>query len=354
MDGIKVSIITIVYNNQACIADCIQSVIDQSYPYIEHIVIDGGSTDGTQQQIEPFQEKLAYYQSEKDNGLYDALNKGILQATGDIIGILHSDDLYYAGDTIQKVVNAFRASGADLVHANGQFVAPEDTGTVKRIYPSKPYRKRYLRFGWIPLHTTIYVKRELYEKYGLYDESYSIASDYEISLRWFKNDEIKKYFLNEWVVKMRLGGKSTSAKLQKKKSLEDLDIIRRYNLPGYFTLAFKIARKIPQYLIPRLVQIGGTNPSLPEPIPVQVKATRVIRIREALEYWGKIPRITAFLFGTFPREEIQIPEEFLPDHLRNAVGAGMSPIIPKGVSLLLTHKEKQAIPAAGHRASNAG
>jgi glycosyltransferase involved in cell wall biosynthesis len=250
---LKVSIITIVYNNQKCIADCIRSVINQSYPNIEHIVIDGGSTDGTQKKILAFRKNLAYYISEKDSGLYEALNKGIRHSTGDVIGIMHSDDTYYETDTIKKVIDKFLESDADLVHANGQFVDKENTDTVMRIYPSKKYHKRNLKFGWIPLHTTIYVKRKIYEQYGLYDQSYSIAGDYEISLRWFKNDLIKKVFLNEWVVKMRLGGISTTPNMQKLKSEEDLRIIRRYSLFGYFTLGCKIARKIPQYLIPRFI-----------------------------------------------------------------------------------------------------
>jgi len=249
----KVSIITIVYNNQACIADCIQSVLNQTYPNIEHIVIDGGSTDGTQQQIEPFQHQLAYYVSEKDKGLYDALNKGIRQATGDVIGILHSDDLFYEPNSIQKIVDTLKTTNADLVYAKGQYVDQENIDKVKRIYASKPYRNRYLPFGWIPLHTTIYVRREVFEQYGLYKENYRIASDYEISQRWFQNDKIKKVYLNEWVVKMRLGGKSTTAKLQKLKSCEDLDVIRHYHLWGYFTLACKIARKVPQYVLPRII-----------------------------------------------------------------------------------------------------
>jgi Glycosyltransferases involved in cell wall biogenesis len=250
----KVSIITIVYNNRECIVDCIQSVINQSYPNIEYIVIDGGSTDGTQEKIQPFQNKLAYYISEKDNGLYNALNKGIKQATGDIIGILHSDDLFYDSECIQKVVDSFKNTNADLVYAKGQYVDKANIEKVKRIYLSKTYKKSYLPFGWIPLHTTIYVRKEVFEKYGLYEEHYRIASDYEISQRWFQNNEIKKVYLNEWVVKMRLGGKSTNAKLQKLKSSEDLDVIRRYHLWGWFTLGCKIARKVPQYLLPRIIR----------------------------------------------------------------------------------------------------
>jgi glycosyltransferase len=251
---VKVSIITIVYNNRECIADCIQSVLAQTYPTIEHIVIDGGSTDGTQQAIEPFREHLAYYISGKDAGLYNALNKGIKQATGSIIGILHSDDLLYNTETITQVVNAFLSTKADLVYAKGQYVDKVNIDKVKRVYSSKPFKKRYLPFGWIPLHTTIYVRKEVFEKYGLYEEHYRIASDYEISQRWFQNNQIKKIYLNEWVVKMRLGGKSTNAKLQKLKSAEDLDIIRRYHLWGWFTLGCKIAQKVPQYILPLIIK----------------------------------------------------------------------------------------------------
>lgn len=248
----KVSIITIVYNNKEYISDCIESVYNQSYKDIEHIVIDGDSTDGTQQVIESYQDKLAYYTSEKDNGLYDALNKGIKKATGDIIGILHSDDVFYDIYVIEKILKAFDESNAELVYANGVFVDRVNPQIVKRVYSSKSFKKCFLLFGWIPLHTTIYVKKELFEKFGLYDRRYSIASDYDISLRWFKNNGIVKYFLDEYVVKMRLGGKSTTASLQKLKSKEDLQIIKRNKLWGVFTLFFKIARKIPQYLKPYL------------------------------------------------------------------------------------------------------
>mgnify|MGYP006085452671 CR=1 FL=1 len=247
----KVSIITIVYNNEDCISKCIESVLSQTYKNIEHIVIDGGSTDGTQYKIESFKNQLAYYVSEKDNGLYNALNKGIKHATGDIVGVLHSDDMFYEPQTIAKIVTAFQTLNSDLIYANGIYVAKKDTNMVKRIYRAKPFKNKYLRFGWIPLHTTIYVKRSVFENYGVYDESYSIASDYDISLRWFQNVKLKKQFLNEWVVKMRLGGKSTTPSLQKNKSKEDLAIINKYKLLGYFTLGFKIVRKIPQYIIPK-------------------------------------------------------------------------------------------------------
>lgn len=247
----KISIITIVYNRAYCIADCIKSVLDQTYKNLEYIVIDGGSTDGTQKEIKPFEDKLFYYISEKDKGIFDALNKGIKKATGDVIGILNSDDLFFETRTIEKIAEAF-SSKTDIVYANGLYVDQTNLSKVKRIYPSRPFKKKYLRFGWIPLHPTIYVRREIFLKYGYYNPGFIIASDYEISLRWFQNDDIEKVFLNEWVVKMRLGGLSTSVRHQLQKSKEDLRIIHHYKLNGWITLAFKIGRKIPQYIIPRI------------------------------------------------------------------------------------------------------
>lgn len=249
----KISIITIVYNRQHCITDCIKSVLSQTYDDVEYIVIDGGSTDGTQEKIKPYLNKIAYYVSEKDNGIFDALNKGIKNATGDVIGILNSDDFFYEPQTLSKVAKALKNSGADLVYAKGLFVDQNDLSVVKRMYSSRPFRKSFLTYGWIPLHTTIFVRKEIFDKYGMYNPGFTIASDYEISIRWFQNEDIKKHFLNEWVVKMRLGGLSTSAKLQLKKSREDLRIIRTYKLNGLFTLACKIGRKVPQYLKPQIL-----------------------------------------------------------------------------------------------------
>ncbi|SDW46124.1 glycosyltransferase [Lutibacter oricola] len=249
----KVSIITIVFNNEDCIDNCLNSVKNQTYINIEHIVIDGGSIDRTLDRIEPYKNSLGYFISEKDSGLYNALNKGIKKATGDVIGILHSDDVFYSTDSIEKVVKVFQSKNADIVYANGMYVERDDTNKVKRIYKSKPFKRRYLNFGWIPLHTTIFVKKEVFKYEGMYNESYSIASDYDISLRWFKNRELKKVFLNEWLVKMRLGGKSTTASLQKRKSTEDLEIIKKHKLLGGITLLFKIARKVPQYVLPRII-----------------------------------------------------------------------------------------------------
>lgn len=252
----KLSIITIVYNNEATIASCIEAVLAQDYGNVEHIVIDGGSTDGTTTILENYQDQLGYYISEPDKGLYNALNKGVQAATGDVIGILHSDDFYPRPDTLSQVIEAFMSSDADIVYGNGVFVDRHQPEQIKRIYKAKNFKSRYLKWGWVPLHTTIYIKREVFDSYGLYEEQYRIASDYEMTLRLLSNPKLKSYFVNDWLVKMRLGGKSTTPALQKMKSKEDLHIIHRYPLWGVVTLALKIGRKIPQYLIPKIKNIS--------------------------------------------------------------------------------------------------
>ena len=274
----KISIITICYNRVSTIESAIQSVLSQNYANKEYIVVDGGSTDGTQAVIERYRSEISHYISEPDKGMYDALNKAIQLATGDLVMILHSDDEFYNEKVLQLYADEYLKSGADLLYANGVYIdnpqplkggkkdysqQTNDDKTqnskietpnekIKRIYNSKPFKPWYLYFGWIPLHTTIAVKKDVFDRFGLYKDHYRIASDYEISLRWFSNASLKKHFINARVVKMKLGGKSTSASLQKKKSTEDLDIIKQYKLWGIITLAFKIARKIPQYLLPRI------------------------------------------------------------------------------------------------------
>ncbi|MCP9199584.1 glycosyltransferase [Gramella sp. GC03-9] len=253
----KISIITVVYNNVDTISECIRSVLNQSYKNIELVIIDGGSSDGTQKEIEKFQDKLGYYISEKDKGIFDAYNKGIRKASGDVIGILNSDDLLFGNETIARIVAAFSNSNAHLVYGHGMYIGKRNSKLIKRIYSCRKFRKGFLKYGWIPLHPTIYVKKEVYQKHGWYSLDYSIASDYDMSLRWFEDEHLKKEFLNEWIVKMRMGGKSTTLNLQKRKSTEDLDIIQKHRLLGVFTLFCKIGRKVPQYVQPRFMNFDS-------------------------------------------------------------------------------------------------
>ncbi|QQV03728.1 MULTISPECIES: glycosyltransferase family 2 protein [Chryseobacterium] len=249
----KVSIITTCFNREKTIADAIKSVLNQDYKDIEYLVIDGASQDKSMEIIKKFQHQIDFLLSEKDTGIYNALNKGILNSKGEIVGLLHSDDLFYSHNTISQIVEVFKNTNADIVYANGMYIDNDSSNLVRRIYKAKDFKEQYLDFGWIPLHTTIFVKKSVFDSYGVYREDFKIASDYEISLRWFKNKKLKKIFHNRWVVKMRMGGKSTNIKMQKLKSAEDLQIIKEYHLKGYFTLICKVARKIPQYLLPKIL-----------------------------------------------------------------------------------------------------
>jgi glycosyltransferase len=247
---LRISIITIVFNGVKNIEDCIQSVLAQNYENLEHIVVDGGSTDGTSDIVKKYQDQIAVVIREKDKGLYDALNKGILASTGDLIGVLHSDDLFYSSQVLQMVDRAFSSKHIDVLYGDGVYCKPDDPTVIKRIYPGGCYKKYKLYLGWMPLHTTMFVRREVYVKHGLYDKKFVIAGDYDVCLKWFFDDDLVKYYLKTNIVIMRIGGRSTVMHLQKKKSTEDLLIIRRHNLLGLITLMLKIGRKVPQYFFP--------------------------------------------------------------------------------------------------------
>lgn len=247
-----VSIITVVFNNCHHVENAIRSVLSQTYKDIEYIVVDGGSTDETMDIIRKYSRQISKVISEKDQGIYDALNKGLSIASGDLIGILHSDDIFFNNSVVDLVVNQFNECELSLVYGKGVYVNRFGKKRIMRIYGSSDFRYYKLFFGWIPLHTTIFVKREMIERLGLYDLRYSISSDYDISLRWFLDKSVKKRFLNQYMVIMNLGGKSTTPALQRKKSSQDLLIIKRHRLLGVFTLLCKILRKLPQYVKPFL------------------------------------------------------------------------------------------------------
>lgn len=244
----KISLITACYNNAETIADTLISVFNQTYSNIEHIIIDGASTDGTLKVIAHLKNEKTILVSEPDNGMYDAINKGLKLATGDIIGLLHSDDELFESNTLEKIAHAFEQEKPGLLFANGLFVNAENTQRVVRKWISKTFKPYKIYFGWVPLHTTMYFSREAYNLMGLYDTHYRIASDYEYTLRALKYKNLKKFYLNQYVIRMKMGGASTSFRNQFKKSKEDFIIMRYYRLPAFLTLLFKILRKIPQFL----------------------------------------------------------------------------------------------------------
>lgn len=244
----KVSIVTASYNSADTLPSCFDSIAAQTYDRIEHVVVDGASTDESQSIIAGHARQPERYISEPDNGVYDALNKGIALATGDVIGFLHSDDVYASPVTIAKVARCFQA-GAQAVYGDLQYVASENTEHVIRHWIAGSYSARQLRLGWMPPHPTLFVRRGWYERLGDFDDSYRIAADYHFILRLFKEPDFQAEYLPEVLVKMRVGGVSNrSLSLIIKKSREDLHALRRTGVGGMLTLISKNLRKITQFV----------------------------------------------------------------------------------------------------------
>ena len=244
----KISIITITYNSAATLQHALDSVLSQTYPDIEHVLVDGASKDGTRELIEKYAREHANVRwvSEKDGGIYNAINKGIRMATGDIIGFLHSDDQLYSADSIEQVAEAFESSHADVVYGDLQYCKG---GRVVRRWKSNAFSPRSLKFGWMPPHPTVYVRREVYQQVGEYDEWFSIAADYDMMLRIFKTG-YKTHYIPSVLVSMETGGasnRSTRARLSK--TQEDCIALRKNHVgAGFLTVACKQLRKIRQFL----------------------------------------------------------------------------------------------------------
>lgn len=208
----KISIITVSFNSELTIRDTIKSVLDQTYTNIEYIIVDGGSTDATvgiiSEYVPKFNGRLKWI-SERDNGLYDAMNKGIDLATGDIVGTINSDDFYECNDVIEKIVNAFRNSIVDAIYGDVEFVKPNNLKRIVRYYSSKRFTVSKLRFGFMPAHPTFFTYKKYFDEFGYYKTSYKIAADFEMIVRLLYVHKLKTQYIPSCFVKMRLGGIST-------------------------------------------------------------------------------------------------------------------------------------------------
>ncbi|MBC7694911.1 MAG: glycosyltransferase [Burkholderiales bacterium] len=244
----KVSIITITYNSESTLIDTIDSVLNQTYRDIEYIIVDGASTDDTISIVHSYKEKITKFISEKDNGLYDALNKGIAMASGDVIGILHSDDFYTSHHIIENVVNTFQANHSDAVYADLYYVDKDDTNKIFRKWKSGHYKHGMFLNGWMPPHPTFFVKKSSYEKYGCFNLDLVSAADYELMLRFIHKHQIKLAYLPEFIIKMRVGGKSNvSLKNRIRANKEDKKAWKMNGLnPYFYTMYLKPLRKIIQ------------------------------------------------------------------------------------------------------------
>ena len=244
-----VSIITATYNSQANIASNLSSIKEQTYSFIEHIIIDGASNDNTLEIIKDESPSAKIF-SEKDNGIYDAMNKGISLANGDIIGILNSDDLYMNESIIEKVVKLFEQENCDAVYGDLIYVDANDTSKIKRRWKAGSFKKNDFLYGWMPPHPTFFVKKEVYEKYGTFNLSVFTAADYELMLRFVYKYGIKVAYLQEIMVKMRTGGASNESIGNRLLANKGDRMAWKINdlKPFWFTLIAKPLRKITQFI----------------------------------------------------------------------------------------------------------
>lgn len=203
----KISIITVVFNNEKTIKAALNSVLGQTYKDIEYIIIDGKSKDNTVSIIKEYENKLGYFISEKDFGIYDAMNKGIKAATGDVIGILNSDDLYQDSTVLDRVMTQFIQNPAlDIVYGDLVYVKSDNVDKVVRNWKSNAYYTNFFENGNVPPHPSLFVKKKVYEEAGLFNLDFKLAADYEFMLRIFKKHTFKSKYINKIIVKMRLGG----------------------------------------------------------------------------------------------------------------------------------------------------
>lgn len=244
----KVSIITATYNSSATVLDTLQSLNEQTHSDIEYIVIDGGSSDNTISVIKENCGRITTIVSEPDKGIYDALNKGIAAATGDIVGFLHSDDLFAYSDAVRDLVAKLKSENTQAVYADLEYVSKDDTNKVIRKWISGKYDPQKLRSGWMPPHPTFFMKRELYLEYGCFDLSLKIAADYDSLLRYLWTNKISVAYLPTVVTKMRVGGVSNrSLKNIFEKTKEDIQALKNNELFWPTALVIKNISKIPQF-----------------------------------------------------------------------------------------------------------
>ncbi|WP_255748870.1 glycosyltransferase family 2 protein [Pontibacter liquoris] len=248
--SVKISLITIVYNNCETIAEAIESVLGQTYPHIEYIVVDGNSTDGTVAVVKSYGARISQFVSEPDQGLYDAINKGILLATGEVIGLLHADDIFFNAEAVATVAQTFLKQETDSVYGDLLYVRKENTNNIVRNWVSGSYRREKFIYGWMPPHPTFYVKKACFENYGLYNTRLKSAADYELMLRFLYKHQITTRYIPEKLVKMRVGGKSNATWRNRIRANREDQAAWHLNglKPHFYTRFLKPLRKLMQYL----------------------------------------------------------------------------------------------------------
>ena len=245
----KVSIITVTYNSAQFLEDCILSVINQTYKNIEYIIVDGKSLDNTVSIIKKHENKIHKWITETDKGMYDAINKGMAMSTGDVIGILNSDDIFDNNDVINSIVLAFQQNNVDSIYGDLEYVDPDNTNKIYRIWKGKPYVRNLFLRGWMPAHPTFYFKRKLFEKYGGYENHFYTAADYELMARYLYMHHASSYYLPKLIVKMRRGGQSNSdLRTRFRANRRDYLAMKNNKIPfAFFVSILKPLSKLHQY-----------------------------------------------------------------------------------------------------------
>jgi glycosyltransferase len=244
-----VSVITAVYNRADVVGEALASVQAQTYPKTEHIVVDGASTDGTLELIRSLAGESTVVVSEPDEGIYDALNKGLSRSVGDIVGLLHSDDHYADDRVLEDIVQVFSDQGVDGVYGDLDYVSQHEPHRVIRRWSAGSYRRDRLAWGWMPPHPTLFLRRQVFENLGGFDTSFRIAADYDAMLRFLAKGAIRLEYLPRVLVKMRLGGTSNGSISQIiSKSREDYRALKKNRVGGVLTLAMKNISKVGQFI----------------------------------------------------------------------------------------------------------
>lgn len=273
----KISIVTACYNRETTIRDSIKSVLDQDYRNIEYVIVDGASSDkslesilsqireygfeikdlsfGKRKYFESCQDQQPQIKilSEPDSGMYEAINKGIRMATGDVIGLCHSDDVLYSNNCLSQVAQRINVSNADLLYANGIYIDNKLNERIVRRWISGNYSLWKVRHGWLPLHPTCFIRKKLYDELGLYDEQFKIAADTDLLLRFLIRDDINITYLNVFLTKMQMGGLSTNLLNVVKMWREDIKVYRKNGFTHvYFLKLQKMMQKFPQFIMAKL------------------------------------------------------------------------------------------------------
>ena len=244
----KISIVTAVMNGADTLPRAIKSLREQTYGNVEHIVQDGGSTDGTLEFLRDNDHPNMAVASAKDAGIYDAINTGISRATGDVIGLLHADDQLARADIIEQVARAMRDPEIDGVYGDLQYIGQGDPAPIIRHWNAGSYSGSRLKWGWMPPHPTLYLRRDVFERLGLYDTSFRISGDYDAMLRYLVRGNIRLAYIPQVMVRMQVGGASNrSVSQMMHKSQEDYRAIRRHRVGGVGTLIAKNLSKLPQF-----------------------------------------------------------------------------------------------------------